>query len=107
NLSHPLYAKLTALNGASLEAMDRYYAEQTLQWFERAGVGLDEQKRARVRALTAEITQLGQEFLTNIRNDNRQVELTVNDLDGLPADYIASRKIDAQGKLQLTTNYPD
>lgn len=107
NLSRPLYEKLTQLDIESLEGMDRYYAEKTLQWFELAGVGLDEQQRARVRELNAQIVKLGQEFLTNIRNDDRLVELTVDDLKGLPADFIADRKIDEQGKVQLSTSYPD
>jgi thimet oligopeptidase len=33
--------------------------------------------------------------------------VTVADLDGLPADYVASHAPDAQGRVTITTDYPD
>lgn len=107
NLSRPLYKKLMKVDIDSLEGTERYYADQTRQWFELAGVGLNEQERGRVQELNAEIVKLGQEFLTNIRSDNQVVELSASDLKGLPEDYVASKEINEQGNVQLSTNYPD
>lgn len=107
NLSRPLYEKLLLVDINSLTETQRYFAEQTRQWFELAGVGLTERQLERVRELNAEIVKLGQEFLTNIRSDNRVVVLPADALAGLPADYISNKKIDEQGNVQLSTNYPD
>lgn len=107
NLSRPLYDLLMQVNLAELADMDRYYAQQTRQLFELAGVGLTEEQRIRVRELNAEIVKLGQAFLANMREDKRQVAMAPEDLAGLPADFIASHSADAQGKVVLSTDYPD
>ncbi len=106
-LSRLLYDKLSYLTPDTLPETQRYYAQHTLQMFKRAGVGLAEHQRARVRQLNAEIVKLGQTFLANIRNDNRQVELTMADLEGLPSDYLATRQPNAQGAIVISTQSPD
>jgi Zn-dependent oligopeptidases len=107
NLSRPIYDRLLQVNLAELSGIDRYYAEQTRQLFELAGVGLEEKQRARVRELNAEIVKLGQAFLANMREDTRKVTLTAQDLAGLPEDFIAKHPADAQGNVVLSTDYPD
>ena len=51
---------------------------------------------------------IGQDFDRNIRTDLRTVTAaSAAELDGLPADYIARHKPDADGTITLTIDYPD
>src|SRR5256885_16758143 len=47
-------------------------------------------------------------FDRNISDDQKVVEVTsVSELDGLPQDYIDRHNPGADGKIKITTNYPD
>ena len=46
-------------------------------------------------------------FDRNIADDKKIVEADPSELDGLPQDYIDRHKPDGNGKIQLTTDYPD
>jgi thimet oligopeptidase len=71
-------------------------------------VDKDEATRAKVKALNDELVQIGQEFSRNIRADVRSVTVeSVDELAGLPEDYIERHKPDADGKIKLTIDYPD
>ncbi|MDH4049707.1 MAG: Zn-dependent oligopeptidase, partial [Gammaproteobacteria bacterium] len=67
-----------------------------------------ETTRERIRALNDEIVAIGQEFDRNIREDVRYLELdSIDDLAGLPDDYIASHAPGEDGKIRISTQYPD
>src|SRR5205823_8593274 len=72
-----------------------------------AGVDRDDATRARVKALRHEITAIGQEFDKNIREDVRTIRVGPADLDGLPDDFVKSHPPGDDGKIAITTNYPD
>ena len=80
----------------------------TLRDYKRAGVDLADDKRARIVAIDDETTQLGQEFSKGVAEDTRYLELKdPKKLDGLPADWIASHKPDANGVIKVSTDYTD
>ncbi|MFO0659959.1 MAG: M3 family metallopeptidase [Polyangiaceae bacterium] len=81
--------------------------EHTLRDFKRNGLDLDETGQNRLRALNDEITRLAQEFDTNIAEATLSIEVEANKLTGLPKQFIADHKADANGKVRLTTDYPD
>ena len=55
-----------------------------------------------------ELVLVSQEFSRNIRSDLRTVQVRdTSELQGLPADYIARHKPDANGTITLTIDYPD
>ncbi|MGH7702686.1 MAG: M3 family metallopeptidase [Gemmatimonadales bacterium] len=108
SLNRPVYDALSALDLAGADAETRYYVERTLRDFRLAGVSKDEETRHKIKALSDELVLIGQEFGRNIRDGRRTV--TVNDpaeLDGLPPDYIAHHPRGRDGKITLTTDYPD
>ena len=82
--------------------------QRTLRDFRLAGVDKDEATRKRIKALRDELVLIGQDFDRNIRTDLRTVTAkSAAELDGLPADYIARHKPDADGAITLTIDYPD
>ncbi len=107
SLNRPLYDAFAALDVSRADAETRYAVTKILRDFRRAGVDRDEATRARVKALNDEIAAIGSAFDRNINEDVRSIQLDgTEELDGLPADFIA-RHAPKDGKVTLTTAYPD
>ncbi len=108
SLNRGLYDALAAIDLTSADAETHYYVEKTLRDFRLAGVDKDDATRARIRALRDTIVQISQEFERNIRSGKRSITAaSATELDGLPADYVERHKPGADGKITLTTDYPD
>jgi thimet oligopeptidase len=106
-LNPAVYAVLAALDVDDQDAATRYYLSKTRSDFRRAGVDRDEATRGRVRELQDELVTIGQAFDRNIREDTQTIAFPPSALDGLPADYIRAHQPDADGMVQITTEYPD
>ena len=107
SLDRGVFEALRALDLSREDAATRHFLERTLRDFRRAGVDKDDATRGRVRALNEELVRIGQEFSRNIREDVRRVEVDPADLAGLPDDYVRAHPPGAQGKVAITTDYPD
>ncbi len=81
--------------------------EHTLRDFRRNGLDLDAKGQARLRELNEQITQLGQDFDTNLAASHLTIEATPAQLDGLPKEWLATHKPNEAGKVVVTTDYPD
>jgi len=107
-LSRPLYDALSRMDTADADTTTRFSVEKALLGLRLGGVDKDEATRERIRELNEEIAAIGQEFDRNIRDDVRYLELdSVDDLAGLPADYVAAHQPNNEGKLLVSTQYPD
>ncbi|MBK8185907.1 MAG: Zn-dependent oligopeptidase [Cellvibrio sp.] len=107
-LSRPLYEEIQFIKMNKLNAEDKRYVQHMLRDFRRSGVDKDEATRQTIKQLNNEIIQIGQEFDKNIREGSRQLVLnSVKDLEGMPQDYIDQHQPNAEGKILLTTAYPD
>ncbi len=90
------------------DADTKRFALFTLRDYKRSGIDLSDAKRARAKAIDEEITKTAQLFSQAIAEDTRYIE--VKDparLAGLPADWIAAHKPDANGTIKISTDYPD
>ena len=108
SVSRPLYEALGKLDVGNEDDVTRRWKEKLLRDFRRAGVDKDEQTRARIITLQEELVELGQTFDRNIREDVRTLALdSIDELDGLPDDYVEAHQPGDDGKIRLTTDYPD
>ena len=111
SLNQAVYRALTAVPLPSGKGRDdlatKHLLERTLLEYRLSGVDKDDATRAKVHALQDKITDLSLTFGKNIANDVRKVTATRADLNGLPADYIARHKQNADGSYTLTTDSPD
>src|SRR5690606_18775771 len=108
SLSRPLFNHLVSLDTAGLNELDRRFGGKMLRDFRRSGDDTDEATRERIKALIEETNLIGQTFGKNILEDRRLLEVdSVDDLAGMPEDYIAARKTNDAGKLIISTDYPD
>ena len=108
SLSRPVYDNVSRIDLADQDEATRHSVGKMLLAFRLAGVDKDEATRQRIRELNDEIVTVGQDFDRNIREDVRYLELdSVDDLAGLPDDYIASHPPGDDGKIRISTQYPD
>jgi thimet oligopeptidase len=108
SLNHEVYQALVRLDVSKTDPATRYYVKRQLLEFRLAGVDKDEATRAQLKKLNDELTEEQSMFDRNISDDQKKVEVTdPKQLDGLPQDYIDRHKPGADGKIYITTNYPD
>ncbi|MEH3046347.1 M3 family metallopeptidase [Sphingomonas adhaesiva] len=106
-LSRPVYDRLKAVPLAGADAETVHVVRRTLADFDRAGVSRDAATRTQVAALNKRISELEVRLEANIANGRRTVKADPGELGGLPADFVAAHKPGADGKVELSTDYPD
>jgi len=107
SLDRNVYDALSSIDLDEVDAATRHYVEKTLREMRRSGVDRDEETRAKVRALRDELLRIGQEFGNHIKEDVRRAHLDPKELDGLPADYVATHPVGPDGKVVITTDNTD
>lgn len=88
--------------------------EKTYRSFVRNGANLDEEDKARLRAIDEELSQMGLKFGENVLEETNKYELLVDnkdDLKGLPEDLVESAAQEAaergkEGKWVFTLAFP-
>ena len=108
SLNRDVYKALSAMDLSKTDATTRYYVTRTLLEFRLAGVDKDDATRAKLKQLNDDLTGQVTLYERNIADDQRKVEIDdASELDGLPQDYIDRHKPGANGKIVITTDYPD
>lgn len=108
SLNRELYDRFVSINVDNLDEEATRLVEKTLAEYRRSGVDKDEQTRNRIATLSEELTELGQTFSRNIREDVRSITLeSVDQLEGLPEDYITTHAPNEGAQITITTDYPD
>jgi thimet oligopeptidase len=107
-LDREMYDALAAIDVSAADADTQRFHAHTLRDYRRAGVDRPPEVRARLEKIDEELTKLSQTFSKTISEDVRAIEVTdPARLAGLPADFIASHPAGADGKIRITTDYPD
>ena len=88
------------------DAIDREFLKATLEAFEDAGVNLAPAQRARAKAIQDRLTELGQAFDRNVRDENILLAFTEADLKGVPEGVWKNARRDAQGRVLLGVDEP-
>ena len=108
SLNKKLYEAFAAIKSKNLSKDAKRLLAKTLQDYKRSGIDKDEQTRAKIKALEEELVVIGQEFGRHIREDQRFIEVDPKTgLSGMPADYIKDHPIQPNGRVKITTDYPD
>jgi len=81
--------------------------EKTLLDFKKNGLGLEPRKTKKVKKLLKELVAIELQFSKNLREVTDSADMTAEELKGLPEDYTGRLKKTAEGKYNVTMNYPD
>ena len=106
-LNRAVYEALTAMSLEGADAATKHYVERTLLSYRLAGVDKDQATRDHLQTLHEKATRLSLVFGRNIQEGAKTIVATQEELDGLPADYLARHQPDADGKITLSTDQPD
>lgn len=107
-LSRPVYEAVSSISLEGADDVTQYAVAKSLLGFRLSGVDKDEATRNRIRQLNDDIVAIGQDFERNIREDVRYLELdSVEDLAGLPQDYVDNHPPGDDGIIRISTQYPD
>ncbi len=107
SLNREVYEALVAIDVEGATPATKHYVERTLLSYRLAGVDKDKETRERLQALHEEATRLSLEFGRNIQEGAKTIAATGEELDGLPADYLARHPVDENGSVVLSTDPPD
>ena len=108
SLNPQVYQALSAIDTANVDAATKHYLERTLLQYRLAGVDKDQATREKIQQLQERITELGLTFGRNVQEQGNTVVVEdAVELDGLPEDFLARHAPDAEGRITLTTDYPD
>ncbi len=106
-LSRPIYERIVAIDSSATDAETQGYLAAAIAAFDRSGVSLDDEERARVQTINDELGELSVTLARNIAEDVRTIAATPEELAGLPQDFIDSKEVGEDGLITLTTAYTD
>ncbi len=92
---------------ANLAGEDKTLVELTARDFRRNGLELNDADREKLVQIRSRLAELQTQFETHIAEDKAQAEFTAKELDGMPASFIERLAKGKDGKLVVTTKYPD
>ncbi len=107
SLNRAVYEALAAIDIEEASPATKHYLERTLLGYRLAGVDKDQATRDRLQALHEKATHLSLAFSRNVQEGAKTIEATAEELEGLPADYLARHPADAEGRITLSTDQPD
>jgi thimet oligopeptidase len=107
SLNRDVYQALRNLDVSKSDPATRYYVQRQLLEFRLAGVDKDDATRAKLKQLNDQLTEEQSIFDRDISDDQKIVPADAAELDGLPQDYIERHKPGSDGKVHISTNYPD
>ncbi|HUP58889.1 MAG TPA: M3 family metallopeptidase [Thermoanaerobaculia bacterium] len=94
-------------DGTSALLAERELCKDLLEAFEDSGVALAPEKRQRFREISERLTELGQEFAKNMRENDTRLRFTPAECEGLPQSWLDRVPRDDEGNIVAGFDYPD
>ena len=107
SLNREVYDALVAIKLDGASAATKHYVERTLLGYRLSGVDKDLATRDRLHALHDKATGLSLEFGRNIQEGGKTIEAAPEELEGLPADYIARHPAQKGARRHRTSDADD
>lgn len=85
----------------------RELRKHLLEAFEDSGVSLAPEKRDRFKEISERLTELGQEFAKNIRENESRLTFTADECRGMPQAWLDRMPRDEEGNYVVGFDYPD
>ena len=108
SLNRDVYQALHQIDASGADAATKHYLNRTLLQYRLAGVDKDDATRAKLRELQDQATMASLNFGRNVQEGGNTVSVDdAKELEGLPPDYLETHKPGEDGKITLTTDFPD
>jgi thimet oligopeptidase len=108
SLNRDVYQALDKIDASQADPATKHYLDRTLLQYRLAGVDKDDATRARIRELQDQATMAALNFGRNVQEGGNTVTIEdATELNGLPPDFLASHPPGEDGKITLTTDFPD
>ena len=101
------YAARVAAGKERLSPARARLLDRVVREFRRNGLELDDKGQARLRELNEQLTKMAQDFDENLAESQLGVEATPKQLEGLPAEWLKAHPPGPDGKVKISTDYPD
>jgi thimet oligopeptidase len=88
-------------------AAEKELRKHLIEAFEDSGVTLPEEKRRRFKEIADRLTELGQEFAKNMRENATRLTFTADDCAGMPQSWLDRVPRDEEGNVVVGFDYPD
>lgn len=92
---------------AGLDGIERRLLDEWLRDLHRAGHDLDDAAREELKALQARLIELQVAYERNLAEVDDGIDMTRDELDGLPDDYVERLEKNDDGTFRVTMAYPD
>ncbi|HEX9984720.1 MAG TPA: M3 family metallopeptidase [Thermoanaerobaculia bacterium] len=86
---------------------EKQFRKDLLESFEDSGVSLPPEKRQRFAEISERLTELGQEYAKNIRENETRLRFSPAETEGLPQSYLDRVPHDEEGNIVVGFDYPD
>jgi len=106
SMNEKVYQAFEKLDVSNADAATRFYVQRRLLIWRLAGVDKNDATREQLQKLNDELTQAKSEFNRNISDDQRTISADPSELEGLPQDFIDAHKPRPDGKVQISTDFP-
>jgi thimet oligopeptidase len=91
----------------TLDPKDARLLEAMMRGFKGSGHGLDAAAKDRLQKVQERLSELASVFESNINKDNGFMDMTAEQLKGLPDDFIQGLQRTDEGKYRVTLKTPD
>jgi Zn-dependent oligopeptidase len=103
--SEPFFERVRAVVPHSIAS--REMQKHLLEAFEDSGVSLPPEQRQRFKEISERLTELGQEFAKNIRENDTRLRFTARECRGMPQSWLERVPRDEEGNYVVGFDYPD
>src|SRR5688572_24092139 len=100
-----LYERVRLVHPTSLA--EKQLKQDLLEAFEDSGVTLPVDRRRRFKEISDRLTELGQEFARNIRENAELIRFTPDECAGVPQSWLDRAQRDEHGNIVVGFDYPD
>jgi thimet oligopeptidase len=108
SLNRDVYQALYKTDAGGADPATKHYLDRTLLQYRLAGVDKDDATREKIRELQDRATLASLSFGRNVQESGNTVTIdSARELDGLPLDYLEAHQPGEDGKITLTTDFPD
>ena len=83
------------------------YVENTMIGYEMSGLGLDNEKKEKVKEINKKLSEYGADYRKNLAEITTEFEFDLSQLDGMDSKWLENRLIEETGKYKVKLQYPD